>query len=181
MPQGTVINAPIAAFPGMNADTSDSGDNYISRVSGETTLQIPFGRAVLQGATDGTCVSLTTSANLRKILGVVAYNAFNQIPSQLGTVADANSNIGLLAGAPVRIKQRGRLYVAITENVDPSLTVRLSIDATGGGIGTFRTTTSAGHTILLSNCAKWGGTFTSVQGFAILDYDFRMIAGATAE
>lgn len=181
MPQGTVITTMIAGFPGMNADTSDSNDNYISRMSGETTLQIPFGRVVMQGATDRLCVSLTSSANLRKILGVVAYNAFNQIPSQLGTVADSNGNIGLIAGAPVRIKQRGRIYVAITENVDPTLTVRLSIDATGGGIGTFRTTTSAGHTILLSNCSKWAGTFTSAQGFALLDYDFRMIAGGTAE
>jgi hypothetical protein len=181
MPQTSVIANMIAGFPGMNADASDSNDNYLTRVSGETTLQIPFGRLVMIGSTDNLAVSFTTGANVRKMLGVLAYNAFNQITSQLGNVADTNGNIGLVAGAPMRIKYRGNLFVAITENVDPSLDVRASIDATGGGIGTFRTTTSAGHTVLLSKFCRWNGTYTAAQGFASLGFDFRMAANAVAE
>jgi hypothetical protein len=180
MPQSSVNAFMTVAFPGMNADSSDSGDNYDTRVSGETTLQLPFGRMVMAGSNDNLVVSLTSAANVRKMLGVVAYNAFNQITSQLGNVADSNGNIGLVAGAPVRIKRRGRIYVAITENVDPTLVVRVSIDATGGGIGTFRTTSSAGHTILLSG-ARWAGTFTSAQGFAILDFEGRAFGASTAD
>lgn len=180
MPQSSVSAFMAVAFPGMNADASDSGDNYDTRVSGETTLQLPFGRMVMAGTTDNLVVSLTSAANVRKMLGVVAYNAFNQIASQLGNVADSNSNIGLVAGAPVRIKHRGRIYVAITENVDPTLVVRVSIDATGGGIGTFRTTASAGHTILLSG-ARWANTATSALGFAILDFEGRAFGASTAD
>lgn len=181
MPQSSVIANMVAAFPGMSGDASDSNDNYDTRVSGETTLQLPFGRMVMHGASDNACVSATSAANMRKFLGVVAYNAFNQIANQLGNVADSNGNIGLLAGAPVRIKRRGRIWVAITENVDPTLGVRVSIDATGGGIGTFRATSSAGHTVDLSKFSRWVFTNTSAQGFGLLDYDMRMIGLASAD
>jgi hypothetical protein len=183
MPQNTVITNFVSAFPGMNADSSDSGDNYLSRFSGETTLQIPFGRAVMTGTSDKLAVSLTSAANVRKLLGIVAFNAFNQIASQLGNVADSNGNIGLVATAPLRVKYRGRLWVPITENVDPTLGVRVSIDATGGGIGTFRATASAGHTIDLSKFCSWFGTYaTTANGSAaVLDFDFRMKGLATAD
>lgn len=182
MPQNSVQTNFTAAFPGMNADSSDNGDNYLSRASGETTLQIPFGRAVMVGSSDKLAVSLTSAANVRKILGIVAYNAFNQITSQLGNVADSNGNIGLVAGAPLRVKYRGRLWVPITQDVDPTLGVRVSINATGGGIGTFRATASAGNTIDLSKCARWFNTQTSAGlGCAVLDFDFRLIGLATAD
>lgn len=180
MPQNLVIANLSPAFPGMNADSSDNGDNYMSRSSGETTLQIPFGRIVIAGSTDQLAVSFTTAASLRKILGIVAYNAFNQITSQLGNSPDSNGNTGLVPTANLRIKYRGRLWVPITEDVDPSAAVRASIDATGGGIGTFRKTASAGHTVNLSSFCRWYNTQTVAGlGCAVLDFDFRMV-GLTA-
>ncbi len=184
MPQTSVIANMARAFAGMNADSSDSADNYLSRLSGETTLQIPFGRAVLQSsASDDLALSCTSAsaANMRRLLGILAYNPFNQITSQLGNVADANGNIGLVAKAPLRIKYRGSLWVAITENVSPDLGVRISIDATGGGIGTFRASASAGHSISIGSFAKWTGTHLAATGYGLLSFDFRMVGLATAD
>lgn len=187
MPQNSVITNFVPAFAGMNADTSNTGDNYLTRHSGESTLQIPFGRLVLAGSTDQLAVSFTTAASLRKMLGIVEYNAFNSFAGttgvgQLGTVADSNGNIGLLPTATLRVKYRGRLWVPITEDVDPSANVRVSFDATGGGIGTFRKTASAGHTVDLSKFCRWFNTQTVAGlGVAVLDFDFRMVGLATAD
>ena len=81
MPQSTVITALVAAFPGMSADASDGTDNYITRISGETTLQLPFGAIVMQGTNDDQCVSFTSQTG--KPLGIVAYSAAYQINHEL--------------------------------------------------------------------------------------------------
>lgn len=189
MPQSTVITNFAGAFPGMDPDGSGSnaGDAIITRVSGETTLQIPFGRAVLQSlSADSLATSATSLTNPRLLLGVLQYNAFNQITSQLGNAADTNGNIGLQPQAALRIKKRGRLYVAlVVDNVTPNSPVRVAVDATGGGtaagIGAFRATSSAGHTINVSSFCKWVTTALASGGVGLLDYDFTLSGLATAD
>lgn len=181
MPFQTVATSSAAAFPGVNIQSNDSGDNYLSRISGETTLQIPPGRAVMQGTSDNLAVSLTSAANVRKFLGVLIYTPFRAPGIEQGIVADSNGNLGIMPGGELRIKYRGDVYVQITEDVDPTLGVRVSIDSTGGGIGTFRASASAGHTIDLSKLAVWRGTFTAAGGFAWLSFDARLIGLATAD
>lgn len=179
MPQSSVITAMVAAFPGMNADNSDSGDNYLSRVSGETTLQLPFGHAVMQGTNDDQCVSCT-SQTPGQLLGIVAYSAANQIDTELGTVADSNGNLGIKPGMTVQIKYRGRLWVKTDEGVDPTSAVKIRTSSVSSvGPGSFRKTALATHTLDISKFARYCGTYAS--GFAMLDFDFRMSGSFTAD
>jgi hypothetical protein len=184
MPQSSVTTSFAVAFPGMNGDASDSGDNYLSRLSGETTVQIPPGVVVMQAATpsDSTAQLVTTAVRTApgalRMLGVLAYNPFNNIANQLGNVADANGVIGLQPKAPLRIKYRGALYVFTDEAVNPALRVRIRTGSPGSGIvaGTFRTSAIGGDSMDLTPFCRWGGTFAA--GFALLSFDFRMAGSA---
>ena len=175
MPQSSVITQLVAAFPGMNGDSSDSTDNYISRTSAEAANQLAFGTLVMQGATDDACVALTTQTS-QKILGVVAYQATYAPGFQTGTVADANGNLGLLPKATVLIKRRGLMWVQIDENVTPTSAVRARVNAVGAGVGPgiFRASASGGNTIVLSSFCKWQGTYTAASKAGLLAFDFLM-------
>lgn len=188
MPQNSVIVNFAGLLPGMDPDgRSVTGDQIITRVSGETALQIPFGRAVLQStADDRAALSATSAATPRLLLGILQYNAFNQLNVQLGITADTNGNIGMLPKSALRIRKRGVLAVSlVVDDVTPSSAVRIAIDATGGGaatgIGAFRATSSAGHTINVSSFCKWIATSTAASGVGLLEFDFTLSGLATAD
>ncbi len=175
-----MITALVAAFPGMNADTSDTGDNYISRVSGESALQLPFGHCVMQGTADNQCVSFSSQTGVP--LGVVAYSAANQISTELANVADSNGNLGLKPKATILIKKRGRLWVKIDENVTPASAVRCRTTCVSTvGPGSFRASASAGVTNAFTKFAKWEGTYLAADGVGLLSFDFTMFANMSVD
>ncbi len=180
MPQTDVTTTFATAFVGMNPDNSDSGDNYITRMSSETTLQIPFGVVVVQGTNDDQCKNVSAQSDIP--LGVVVYGAY-QINLELSKVADSNGNLGMLANTAIRIKRRGRLWVQIDENVATGNAVKYrSANASAGvGPGTFRKSAVGSNTVDISKFAKWCGTFLAATGYGLLEYDFTMQANKTSD
>lgn len=173
MPQSTVIIKPVAGFPGMEP-TSEQGQNVKTRLSGETTLQLPFGAAVSQVTTDDRlCVSFDGT---KPLIGLVVYSAAYQIAHELSNVADSNGNIGLVPGATVGVKTRGSLWVQIDEDVDPTKHVRVRNNNTGAAVGPgcFRASAVSTHTWDLSAFAKWSGTYPASGKVALLEFDFTM-------
>lgn len=175
MPQNdSTINFAVA-FRGMEPDNSVGTDNYITRVSEETTLLLPFGFAVMQGTADSGCKSFTSQTG--KILGIIPYAAIYAVDAELqNRIADANGNFGLKGGVDISIKRRGRLWVAIDEDVIPTSAVRIRTTVVASqGPGVFRKTANAGDTVDVSKCANWQGTFAAANGFGLLEYDFTAV------
>lgn len=172
MPQNDSTTVFAQAFRGMEPDVSRAtGDMYISRVSQETVKQIPFGFGVMQGTTDGTCKQMT--AQTGELIGIVPYAAIYQVQKELSLIADSDGNIGLLPFTQISIKRRGRLWVAIDEDVSNKTAVRMRTTVVSTqGPGVFRKTANAGDTVLLSKVAAWRGTFTAAVGYGLLEYDF---------
>lgn len=183
MPQSTVTNLPAVAFVGMEPDTARAGDEYISRTSTETTLQMPFGTVVKDdAAAKGVgCKVLAAQADLP--LGIVPYSATYQIANELSNVADANGNLGLKGGVALQIKRRGRLWVQIEEDVSDGDAVKYRVNALGSGVGpgSFRKTASAGNTVDISKFARWVGVNLAANGYGLLEFDFTMQAGKTSD
>lgn len=181
MPQNSVTTVYPAAFVGLNADSSDSGDNYVSRVSGEAANQIPFGVCVQQGANDDQCLNVAGQAG--HLLGIVPYAADYQINHELSQVVDANGNLGLLPGTTIQIKRRGRMWVQIDENVatGDAVKVRTANASAGVGPGTFRKTAVAANTVDLSKFCRWVGTNLAANGYGLLEFDFTMEANKTLD
>lgn len=184
MPQTTVSTLYAVAFVGMEPDSANqTGDNYISRTSTETTLQIPFGTVVKDDAANkGTgCKAMAAQADLP--LGIVPYSATYQINKELSQTADANGNIGLLPAVAVQIKRRGRLWVQIDEDVADGDAVRYRVNAVGSGVGPgcFRKTASAGNTVDMSKFARWVGTNLAANGFGLLEFDFTMQSNKSSD
>lgn len=173
MPQNDVTTSYPVAFVGMNPDNSDTGDNYISRVSTETTKQIPCGAVVMEDSANYGigCKQFTSQSGIP--LGVVPYSASFQINHELASVADSDGNLGIVGGTNIPIKRRGRLWVAIDEDVTPASAVkaRTSVVATFGP-GTFRKTALATHTVDFSKFARWCGSYTAAIGYGLLEFDF---------
>lgn len=176
MPQSTVTNVFAVAFPGMEPDTRRTGDEYISRTSTETTLQMPFGTVVKDDAANKGigCKAMAAQADLP--LGIIPYSTSYQIANELGNVADANGNLGLKGGVAVQIKRRGALWVQIDEDCADGDAVRYRVNAVGAGVGPgcFRKTSSAGNTVDISKFARWVGTNLAANGWGLLEFDFTM-------
>ncbi len=176
MPQSDVTTTYPVAFRGLNPDNGDSGDNYISRVSAETVKQIPFGHMVMQGTADDQCLQMTSQTGVP--LGVVPYAAVYQISHELANVADSDANLGLIGGTDIQIKRRGRLWVAIDENVTFTDAVKVRTSCVAAcGPGSFRKSALATHTIDLSKVARWCGTYTAANGYGLLEFDFTGVYG----
>ena len=171
MPQNDSTLIYAVAFAGMEPDNSINFDNYLTKVSEETTKQIPFGRVVMQGTGDQGCKQFTSQTG--KPLGIVPYSAVYQVNKELASIADSDGNIGLIGGTDIAIKHRGRLWVKIDENVTPTSAVRArtTVVATFGP-GTFRASASAGVTNDFSKFCQWCGTYLAADGFGLLEFDF---------
>lgn len=172
MPQNESTIVFATAFRGMEPDASKAaGDNYITRVSAETVKQMPFGFCVMQGVADSECLQFTSQTG--KPLGIVPYAAIYQVQKELSLLADSDGNIGLLPGVDISIKRRGRLWVAIDENVTPASAVRCRTTVVSTqGPGVFRASASAGVTNNFSKFANWVGTHTAAIGYGLLEFDF---------
>ena len=183
MPQNSVTTAYPAAFVGMEPDASTPLDAYCSRVSTETTLQLPFGTVVKDDASNKGvgCKAMAAQADLP--LGIIPYAAAYQINHELSQTADANGNIGLLSGTMIQIKKRGRLWVQIEEDVADGDAVKYRVNALGAGVGpgSFRKTASAGNTVDISKFARWVGANLAANGFGLLEFDFTMQANKTSD
>lgn len=183
MPQNDVTTLYPVGFPGMEPDNSFSADNYINRVSTETTLQLPFGTVLAaDAATPGVgCKALAAQADMP--LGILPQSDAYQVGKELGVTADANGNIGVLPGTNVTIKKRGRLWVQIDEDVLESSAVKYRKNAVGAGVGPgcFRKTAVAGQSVDISKFARWCGSYTAANGFGLLEFDFTMQSNKTSD
>lgn len=183
MPQSSVTTSYPVAFVGMEPDSARAGDEYTSRVSTETTLQIAFGTVAMDdGSAKGVgCKAAAAQADLP--LGIVPYKADYQIANELGNVVDSNGNLGLKAGTQVLIKRRGHLWVQIDENVNDGDAVRYrTANASAGvGPGCFRKTSVGGNTVDISKFARWIGTNLASNGYGLLEFDFTMQSNKSSD
>lgn len=169
--QTSVSTTLTRGFPGLVTDSS--GDLPRSMVSEETSAEMPFGQMVKQGTGDRGCLRLTASADSAKMVGIVAFRQAFSKDAELGTS-------GLKPKITIPVKARGRILVLVDENVTPASPVRVRCTDTGGVAGTFRTSASAGNTILISAWARFLTT-TSATGFAELEFDVSNRNSSTAD
>ena len=182
MPQNTVIGIYTPAFVGMEPDGSRNSYNYVTRVSAEPVNQIPFGVCVKEGALPGVnCLNLAGQAGV--LIGIIPFADAYQVGKELGTIVDANGNLGLLPLVDVSIKERGRLYVQIDEDCAAGQAVKVRTAPVGAGVGPgcFRKTAVATNTLDLSKFCKWIGTNLAANGWGLLQFDFTMSSLATAD
>ena len=183
MPQSSVSTLYPTAFVGMEPDGAKDGDQYLTRISTETTLQLPFGVVVKDDAANKGvgCKAMAAQADLP--LGVIPYAAAYQINKELSQTADANGNIGLLPTITVQIKRRGRLWVQIETDCADGDAVKYRVNALGSGVGpgSFTKTASAGNTVDISKFARWVGTNLAANGYGLLEFDFTMQANKTSD
>jgi hypothetical protein len=173
MPQNDVTSSYPVAFVGMEPDNSFVGDNYINRVSDETTKQIAFGMVVMEDSAHygSGCLQFTSQTGIP--LGMVPYANAYQINHELANVADSDGNLGMVGGTNLTIKRRGRLWVKIDEDVTPASAVRARTSVVSTvGPGTFRASALATHTVDFSAFARWCGSYTAATGYALLEFDF---------
>ncbi len=157
-PQTTVSNTQGVAFAGMVADNSLLKDCK-SYLSAESSAEIAFGTAVVQGTTEIECLKPAAQANL--ILGVVAHSHDYQKDVELGTT-------GLKPKATVTPLTRGRIWVVVTEAV--TFTDAVRVNMSGADAGKFGKTSSGGVTKLITGAARWLSTTTGA-GVAQLEID----------
>lgn len=172
MPQNESTTIFAQAFRGMEPDASrNTGDMYITRVSSETVKQVPFGFLVMQGTADDAGKQFTSQTG--EPIGILPYAAVYQVQKELGLIADSDGNLGVLPGVLMSIKRRGRLWVAIDEDVSNKAAVRARTTVVSTqGPGVFRKTANAGDTIVLTKVARWVGTHLAATGYGLLEYDF---------
>lgn len=117
------------AFAGMKADLTF--DYVRSYAQAEASAEIPFGVAVMQGATDNSAL-LPTSATTSKFLGVVLHSHVYD-STQLGDTGVKPKNV-------LSVLSRGTVYVQVEEAVvvGDRPFVRYATGAGGSQKGAFR-------------------------------------------
>ena len=178
MAQTSVSTNLVAAIAGALAD--DGRDmNLATYVSQETTLQIPFGVAVMQGSLDYGD-NLLTAGNVLNIVGVVAYSSAYQVGKEIGSVADSRSKLGILSNVLHNVVKRGRVWVTVEEAVTPASAVRVRCTTAGTGAGSFRTSSAGSGLSMLLVGARYLDT-AAINGFARVEFDVLQRSSWTAD
>lgn len=153
--QTSVANAPIAALQAGQIDDTCALNDVMSYVNAEASSEMPFGRMLVQGTADRDAKLMTIQTDV--MIGVLvhsqAYNRDNEIGST-----------GLKPKMTAGVMTRGRVWVAVTEDVTPASVVRVSEVG-----GTFGDSASAGVTVVLKNARYL--TTTLSGGLALLEFD----------
>lgn len=160
LPQTSFSAAPAQAIAGMLADAGRV--DCISRVA---KTDLGFGLAVMQYvANDNQCDKLGASTDV--ILGVTVYDA--SLPPA-GSYNGASYAGAYVAGMAVRIARKGRIWVLIEQDVDPTLAVYARYTASGGNtvLGKFRVDADSSKAQQITQ-AKWLTTTTAASGLPAL-------------
>jgi hypothetical protein len=136
--QTSYSNSMARGFAGLVAD--DGPTDFWGRSNGNASADIPFGTAVILGATDNTVK--TPGAVTDKVVGICAHSMAYQPGAQLGTS-------GVARYAAVNAMRKGRILLTAEENVVPGdrLWTRAVAGAGGAVLGAFRKSAVAGETI----------------------------------
>ena len=120
-----------------------------SKINAEASAEIPFGTVVKHGTLATDALQLTTTSD--RLAGVVIHR-HNYVDG-----IDVGAN-GLKPGARFDVIEYAQSGILVTtdEAVTEASPVRVRVTAAGGGRGTFRTTASAGATVLLPQ-ARFAG------------------------
>lgn len=178
MPQTSVTVRPTQAFIGMLGDTAYS-KNAEAYVNSEASAEIAWGFMVKQGATDTSALLLSAGTDVDKLIGIVAYSQAYDKPNELGAW-------GLLPKITMGVLKKGQIWVPVDEAVTPASPVRVRNNTNAGangtllGPGSFRTTASAGNTILCSSFMRFKTTTTGA-GIALVEFDMTMRRLAVAD
>lgn len=161
MPQTSVSVNAAAAFAGLIGDAGD--DAYVrSYVNGEASAEIPYGVFVVIDSSEDHEADLPT-ADTDLPCGVVLHSHAYAKDNELGTT-------GLKPDVTMSVLQRGRVWVATEDAVDPGDAVRIRKVAGGSEqLGAFRAAADGTDTMVATN-ARWL-TSTSGAGFALLEFD----------
>src|SRR5690606_2312934 len=135
MSQQTSVTAMSVAFDGMVADSAPFVSD--SKYNAESSVEIPFGRAVVRHASDkvnGVVLPHTSASASAAIFEGIAIHTHDYSPEiELGL-------IGVKPGVQLSVMRIGRVYVTPEESVAPGDPVRFRAVATGTEqFGAFRT------------------------------------------
>jgi hypothetical protein len=164
MAQTSISASQAAAFAGLLVDTNDPGNVIESFISEEASAEIPFGVAVAQGTADNGCKLPDTNTDF--IRGIVVHHYAYEPGTQLGTT-------GIVAGEPVSVLRRGRIWVAPETASTPGerIYVRYTAGAGGSQLGALRDAAVGGETIDATKQAEIRTT-AAAAGLVQLDVDF---------
>lgn len=163
----TAVAAKGTAFAGMLVDNGERDTpSYVS----ESSSEIAFGLAVIQGTADRGAT--LPAAQSPAFLGVVLHTNALAKDNELG-------DTGIKQYVAMNVMRQGRVYVYSSEAVTPAAAVRIRCDTNAGtgallGPGTFCKSASAGHTTLITKGAKW--LESAGPGIVALQLDFGALA-----
>ena len=143
----------------------DIGENdFISAVN--PSAVVPFGLALVQGASDGECKLPAASGDLAKLLGVsvLVQTKEQPLPSLSGPVVYP-------IGADIAILRKGRVYVKVEEAVNAmdSVFIRFASGAGGTQLGAFRKSADSASAAQVSGCVY--RTSAAIGGFAVVEFN----------
>lgn len=174
LPQTSVAN-PAIAVDGMLAD--DGPKNILSKINGEASAEIPFGKMVARGSADDEVLKLAATSD--KLVGVVVFG--QAYAKTAGGATLELGTTGLTPNTLMDVLSEGRMYVFPEEAVTPTSAVRVRAVAAGAEVaGAFRATADSTDCIDISKFARWLTTGSSTVP-AVVEIDMRNAALAVAD
>lgn len=166
------------AFAGMLAGM-EHGAVIDSRVSEETSTQLPFGTAVARGAGNDGSVQPAGATLAAKVDGVIVHShAYAKATDGTSATGDLGST-GLLPKAKLSVLSKGRMYVAVEDVVVRGDTLRVRhTTGTSEQVGGFRKAAVANKTLDLGRCAVVIEGNGSAGGLAVVEFDFGNTLGS---
>ena len=167
----TAVSDMAVAYAGMLSGIEPTVKR--SYINEEASTEMPFGVMVKQGTSFNECKLMAAQADVANSVGVVLHSHAYAKDNELG-------DTGLKRYATANVLREGEVVVYVSEAVAVGGAVRVRADANAGagallGPGTFCTTASATHTVLLTKGARWMKG-TSGAGFARLRVDLDSLA-----
>lgn len=168
IPQTTVEDLQTQAFEGL-LDKENPNNDVRTKVSGEVSAEIAFGKMVVADASNPEECNLP-AAQADVPLGISVHSHAYAKPDELGdTGLKPNVNVGVL--------NKGRIWVNTEDAAGEDLPVRYRATATGDGAGSFLSADPGGtDTIDISSFARWRST-RATAGLALLEVDMNLAAG----
>lgn len=162
-PQLTYTLEPAIALPGMMYGSSP--DQVFTRISGESSAEIPFGSAVKYGAADGEVLLPTTNAD--KIFGVVVRHLAYAI-GESGSLGVT----GVKPGGIVSVLRRGQIWVLCEDAVAQSdLGFVRAVATPPEVLGSILPAADGTDTVDCQNAIEFL-TSAEAAGLAVVDVDF---------
>ena len=178
MGQTTVQRRMSVGLAGQWADFEGMSDGQAdTATSTEASAEIPFGVMVKRGATDGTALLMTSTADVMIGISLLAHGF-----AEPQEIADTDAG-GLKPTTTFGVGHSKPILVIPEDAVTPASEVHVRYSANGSNtqVGSFRGTADAGHTLDISAFAQWKSSSTGTGTVAALTVNIVNAALAAAD